>query len=112
MFSQFEGAEMLAEQFNISRKEMDEFAVASHMKAAKATAAGHFKREIVPLQGETKDGTQVTHDTDEGESCPQHPLPSPPNLACSIGTTLICAHALPQRGAERKASVQTPAWQP
>lgn len=66
MFSQFEGAEMLAEQFNISRKEMDEFAVASHMKAAKATAAGHFKREIVPLQGETKDGTQVTHDTDEG----------------------------------------------
>jgi acetyl-CoA acetyltransferase family protein len=66
MFSQFEGAEILAETYNISREEMDQFALASHKKAAAATAAGRFKSEIIPLQGTDKQGNQVLHDSDEG----------------------------------------------
>eukprot|EP00041_Stephanoeca_diplocostata_P029951 m.893820 g.893820 ORF g.893820 m.893820 type:complete len:412 (+) comp23663_c0_seq10:185-1420(+) len=66
MFSQFEGAEILAEDFKLSREEMDAFAVRSHKRAAAATAAGHFKKEIVPLKGVDKQGKEVVHDTDEG----------------------------------------------
>ena len=66
MFSQFEGAEILAENYNITRKEMDESAVASHAKALHATKQGYFKREIVPLMGKDKQGNDVVHDTDEG----------------------------------------------
>lgn len=66
MFSQFEGAELLAEQYGISRTDMEEFAVASHAKAVAATKAGYFKKEIVPLKGINKAGEEVTHDQDEG----------------------------------------------
>lgn len=51
MFSQFEGAELLAAKYDLKREEMDAFGVASHAKAAKATEAGHFKKEIVPVMG-------------------------------------------------------------
>jgi len=66
MFSQFEGAELMAEHYDLKRSDMDDFALASHKKAAAAQKAGHFKREIVPLQGKDKDGNVVTHDSDEG----------------------------------------------
>lgn len=66
MFSQFEGAELLAEAYGITREEMDASAVASHAKALAATNAGHFKREIVALQGKDKEGNTVVHDKDEG----------------------------------------------
>lgn len=39
-------AEFIARQFEVSRTEMDEFALRSHVLAAKATEAGEFKREI------------------------------------------------------------------
>ena len=66
MFSQFEGAEILAEKYKITRKEMDAFAVASHAKAVKATKNGYFVKEIVPLKGTDKNGNTVIHDKDEG----------------------------------------------
>ena len=66
MFSQFEGAEILAEKYNITRKEMDAFAVASHAKALSATEKGYFKKEIIPLKGTDKNGNTVIHDKDEG----------------------------------------------
>ena len=47
-------AEWTAEKSGISREEQDEYAYNSHMKAARATEAGKFKEEIVPI--ETKDG--------------------------------------------------------
>ena len=65
-FSQFEGAEILAENYSITRKEMDISAVASHAKAVHAIKNGYFKREIVPLMGKDKEGNDVVHDTDEG----------------------------------------------
>ena len=47
--SQFRGAEMIAEKWNISREEMEEFAFGSHEKAFAAIRAGHFENEIVPV---------------------------------------------------------------
>lgn len=65
-FSQFEGAELVAEKYDISRLDMEAFAVASHAKAVSATKAGHFKREIVALKGKDKEENEVVHDKDEG----------------------------------------------
>ena len=43
-------AEMIADQWEIPRAEMDELAVRSHQRAARATEEGRFEREIVPFQ--------------------------------------------------------------
>jgi acetyl-CoA acyltransferase len=48
-------AELVAEKYNISRKEQDEFAFNSHQKAAKAIGAGKFKDEIIPVEIEIKE---------------------------------------------------------
>ena len=64
--SQFEGAELLAKKYDISREELDEFGYASQIKAHKATQAGKFKAEIVPIKGKNKAGEEIMHDKDEG----------------------------------------------
>lgn len=51
--------ENLAKKYNISRTEQDEFSLASHQKAAKATKEGLFKQEIVPIIIESKKGPIV-----------------------------------------------------
>ena len=48
-FSQFRGAQMIAERYGMTRPELDEFALSSHRKAAAATTSGAFEREILPL---------------------------------------------------------------
>jgi acetyl-CoA C-acetyltransferase len=60
-FSQFYGAQAIADKYGFSREDMDAFALASHQKAAAAIASGAFKAEIVPF--ETIAGT---FDQDEG----------------------------------------------
>ena len=55
-----------AEDYEISRDEMDRYAVESHRRAAAATAAGKFKKEILVLDGVDKEGNKVPHATDEG----------------------------------------------
>jgi acetyl-CoA acyltransferase len=45
-------AELVAEQYNISREAMDEFAAASHAKAVAAIKAGRFEDEIIPVEVE------------------------------------------------------------
>jgi acetyl-CoA C-acetyltransferase len=60
-FTQFRGAEMMASKYALSREELDAFALASHRKAAAATQAGAFEREIVPLAVDGDD-----HRSDEG----------------------------------------------
>ena len=49
LVSQGEGAELIAEQWGITRQDMDEFAVRSHQRAAQATAEGRFEREIIAV---------------------------------------------------------------
>jgi len=53
--SQFRGAEMIAEKWDISREDMERFALQSHERAAAATDAGHFDNEIVPFGDVTAD---------------------------------------------------------
>lgn len=48
-FSQFVGAQMIAEKYGLSRDDMDRYALNSHRKAAAAIEAGHFSAEIVPV---------------------------------------------------------------
>lgn len=59
-----ETAEILAEEYKISREEQDEFALTSQTRAARAIAAGRFDSEIVPVTIESKKGT-VTFARDE-----------------------------------------------
>ncbi|WP_061017028.1 acetyl-CoA C-acetyltransferase [Microbacterium sp. CCH5-D1] len=49
--SQFAGAELIAEKWDISREEMERFALESHRRAALAQDEGRFTREIAPLNG-------------------------------------------------------------
>lgn len=58
-------AENVAEQWNISREELDEFSANSQQKCEKAMAEGKFKDEIVPVVVKNRKGDIVV-DTDEG----------------------------------------------
>lgn len=60
-------AENVAESFGITRAECDELALMSHMRAVRAIDAGTFRREIVPVEIQTRKGVRI-FDTDE------HPL--------------------------------------
>ncbi len=53
--SQFNGAEMIAEKWGISRESMEEFALRSHQRAIRAQAEGRFDRELAALAGVTAD---------------------------------------------------------
>jgi acetyl-CoA C-acetyltransferase len=64
-FSQFTGAQMMAEKYGLSRSQLDAFALESHRRAAAATKAGAFDAEIVPLTVETPEGPAL-HTKDEG----------------------------------------------
>jgi len=66
VFSQFTGAEMMAEKYGLSKDDLDRYAYESHQRAIAATQAGKFKDEIVPLQITRADGSTDTHAIDEG----------------------------------------------
>ena len=55
--SQFRGAEMIAEEWDISREDMERFALASHERAFAAIAGGHFVNEIIAVDGFAVDET-------------------------------------------------------
>jgi acetyl-CoA acyltransferase len=59
-------ADLIATKWNITRDESDDFAFRSHVRAAKATKEGYFKREILPLKVTGEDGEQNLLDFDEG----------------------------------------------
>jgi acetyl-CoA C-acetyltransferase len=59
-FSQFVGAQMIADKYNFTRTQLDEFALESHRRAAAATLSGAFKEEILPLPG--RDGRIAERD--------------------------------------------------
>lgn len=65
-FSQFDGAELLAEKYDIDRSELDSFALSSHQRATNATQNGFFKKEVVPVNIKLEDGSIDVHNIDEG----------------------------------------------
>ena len=58
-------AENVADQWGITREELDEFALKSQQKAEAAIKAGKFKDEIVPVVIPQKKGDPIVFDTDE-----------------------------------------------
>ena len=65
-FSQFTGAQMIADRYGFTREWLDAFALESHRRAAAATDAGAFADEIVPLRIVDADGNETIHTRDEG----------------------------------------------
>jgi acetyl-CoA C-acetyltransferase len=65
-FSQFEGAEMIAQKWGYTREMLDRYALRSHHKAIAATKTGAFAAEIIPVPVTLPDGTHSVHEVDEG----------------------------------------------
>jgi acetyl-CoA acetyltransferase family protein len=61
-----ETAENVAEKYQISRQEQDEFALGSHLKAVKAHEDGRLKEEMVPFEMPQRKGPPLICDKDEG----------------------------------------------
>ena len=67
-FTQFLGAEMMAEKYDISKDAMDNYAYQTTLKSIAAINGGHFDNEILSLQARIKDmpaGDEI-HSIDEG----------------------------------------------
>lgn len=64
-FNQGISAEMMAARWKISRAELDAYSIESHLRAARATAEGRFRGQIVSVPVNTPDGT-VEFARDEG----------------------------------------------
>ncbi|MDF2978682.1 MAG: fadA [Actinomycetospora sp.] len=58
-------AELIARRWDLSRTQLDEFALASHQKAAAAWADGRFAAEVAPLKSPRADGSLERLETDE-----------------------------------------------
>jgi acetyl-CoA C-acetyltransferase len=58
-------AEFIAEEYEVTRQAMDEFALRSHRKAIAASDSGRFKDEIVPVEVPGRKGQVTLFDTDE-----------------------------------------------
>jgi len=58
-------AENIAEKYNLSREEQDEFAAWSQQKTEKSIKEGKFKAEIVPIEISQRKGNPIIFDTDE-----------------------------------------------
>jgi acetyl-CoA C-acetyltransferase len=74
-------AEKVAAKWGVSREDQDALAVASHQRAARATANGYFKEQMLPVEVETKRGpTVIDHDehirpdADLGAMAKLHPV--------------------------------------
>jgi len=65
-FSQFTGAELMAEKWNLSRQDLDNFALSSHQKAMLAVEGKYFDREILPIQAKNAEGKSDMIFVDEG----------------------------------------------
>jgi 3-oxoadipyl-CoA thiolase len=61
-----ETAENVAEKYQVSRKDQDEFALGSHQKALTAQEEGRLKDEIVPFEVPQRKGAPLVHSKDEG----------------------------------------------
>ena len=75
-------AENVAEQYGITREELDEFSANSQQKCEAAIAAGKFKDEIVPVEIKSRKRT-IVFDTDEG--------PRPGTTAEGLGALKCCS---------------------
>jgi acetyl-CoA acyltransferase len=66
VFNQGIGAEMIADRWNLSRTELDEFSLESHEKAAVALREGRFAPQYAPVPVTGEDGSEQLFDADQG----------------------------------------------
>jgi acetyl-CoA C-acetyltransferase len=82
--SQFEGAERIADQWGITRKDCDEFGLQSQQRAARAWQEGRFEREVLPLDapdlGEDGKPSGTTHHVAKDEGLRETSLEALGNL--------------------------------
>ncbi|WP_100259496.1 acetyl-CoA C-acetyltransferase [Qipengyuania seohaensis] len=95
-WSQFMGAEMIVKKHGFTKDDLDRFALSSHEKAIEATRSGAFEAEIVPVEIETPEGTEM-HTVDEGirfdatlESIQSVKLLSPEGTITAASSSQIC----------------------
>ena len=65
-FSQFTGAELVAKKWDLSREDLDQFALESHQKAVIATESNFFDKEILPIKAKNDKGIEDLVMIDEG----------------------------------------------
>ncbi|WP_329113726.1 thiolase family protein [Streptomyces sp. NBC_01465] len=65
-FNQGTGAQLIADEYGITRTEMDQHGLDSHARAAAAIDEGRFTGQIAPITVTDEDGTTRVFDTDEG----------------------------------------------
>ncbi|MEU0689226.1 thiolase family protein [Streptomyces uncialis] len=65
-FDQGVGAELIAERYGLSRTRLDQHALDSHERAARAVDEGRFAAQITPVTVTREDGGTAAFDTDEG----------------------------------------------
>lgn len=65
-FNQFYSAELIAKKYGLTKDDLDEYGFNSQQRAIKATQAGAFSDEILPIPIVLSDGTSDTHVIDEG----------------------------------------------
>ncbi|MFN3726661.1 MAG: acetyl-CoA C-acetyltransferase [Allosphingosinicella sp.] len=95
-FSQFIGAEMIANKWGYDREKLDRYALASHERAIAATQRGDFADEIVALEVDGPDGKEM-HSRDEGirfdasyEGIASVKLLSPDGVISAANASQIC----------------------
>ncbi len=66
MLHQGESAERIAEEYGLSREELDKYGFQSHLRAARAAKSGSFKPQIIPVDGLDREGNKFKLDYDEG----------------------------------------------
>ena len=90
--SQFIGAEMMVKQWGLSREEMEDFAVESHVRAIAAQAAGRFDREILPMNGVSSD--EGPRDPDRAKIATLAPLAEGGSLTAATSSQISDAAAV------------------
>nr|WP_257954539.1 acetyl-CoA C-acyltransferase [Nocardioides sp. B-3] len=122
--SQFNSAEMIAEKWDISREEMEAFALASHTRARTAIAEGRFANEIVPVGDFTTD--ECPRDTSLEKMAGLQPLAPGGRITAAVASQIcdaasamliasesaVAAHKLTPRGRIHHLSVRgdDPIW--
>jgi acetyl-CoA C-acetyltransferase len=92
--SQFRSAEMIAEKWDISREEMEEFALASHERARTAIAEGRFDNEVVPValpDGQSLAVDQCPRETSLEKMAALEPLASGGRITAAVASQICDA---------------------
>lgn len=101
--SQFRASEMIAEHWDCSREEMEQFALESHQWALQATDEGRFKNEIVPLAGlEVDEGPR--RDTSLEKMAALDPLAEGGRITAAVASQISDASSAVLVASERAVS--------